>query len=365
MYDYKLITDEYKKHLANNRRSAYNVDDVMSKYNVTEKEAVDIIAERKKKCLGSLSGFIGRYGEAEGKKKYEHFKNVTTSTLENFIRRHGEIEGNKKYKKYMATRDTRSLKAYIKKYGDKANEMREYVSKARDNSSIQHFLKKFDGDLHKATKEYIKCNKKKSFTYQDKIEKYGLEAAKVSKYKSSELFRELCQEYEFEEAIDIYEAHLNKNKIVRLKNRTKFFKAKTNCISKQSLLFFSYLSELYPELDLKHGGNDKELFLKYKDGKINRKYFYDCLERKSNTIIEYHGKAYHPKENDNLDEWFNPFGVSGHDVLAKDKHKKEVAINNGYNSIIVYGSENKSDEKQNALNIGRKISESIKSNKKK
>jgi len=317
-YDYSKILRDYKEYLNSKRNNCFDPVQVSRKEIVTLVEAQATVNQRKNACLNTKEHFINRHGLDDGLKKHKHYMSTRdTRSYDVYVRKYGEEQGMIEYTKSCEYQKYVNLfENYDDIYGDEASETRERVSKSRNNSSIDHFLNKRNGNLTKATNDYITCNKKKSFTFNDKIEKYGYEHAKLSKYKSSIIFRDLCLEYDINEAIEVYESHLSNDKPVTL-NKSKYPKLSRSPHSKESIKFFEFLEKYYTDLYLQHSGNSNELSLKYKDGELIRRYFYDCIDHTSNTIIEYHGIAYHPKPTDNLNEWFDPFGKNGIDKFKK------------------------------------------------
>ncbi len=64
---------------------------------------------------------------------------------------------------------------------------------------------------------------------------------------------------------------------------------------------------------------------------------YDFISEDLGLIFEYHGTAFHPKENDT--EWVNPFGKTYESQFKLDSKKKETAEKLGYKYVAMYSDE--------------------------
>lgn len=131
---------------------------------------------------------ILKYGENEGRKKYENWKKTIKQNLNGFIERYGEDEGKRKYeifknKSLSALKDVdrknvknqRNINYWIE-LGYDEEESKIKVKEIQNTSSLKSFIKKY-GDVE-GQKKYIEVNKYKSQTIENMIRMYGEEEGK-------------------------------------------------------------------------------------------------------------------------------------------------------------------------------------------
>ena len=332
---------------------------------LTEEEAMIKIEEYKFKCGSKLENFIKRHGEEIGTVKHNEFREKSKHTLETFIIKYGEDIGREKYGEYLKTKDSNSfdwalkkangdvelaeeivkkrkksttvnLESMIKKYGDIdiAKEELSKIHKNRDGSSINYFLKKTNGDKKKAKELYHTHSIKKdcmSINYFLRKSNGDLELAKILQAKE-----------------------INKRSV-------SFFKA-----SKESLKIFI---PLYKYLR-KNGIFRDDIYLgvkgsnefKLHDLTRNKTYSYDFTITSLKTIVEYHGERFHPNVEkygfDYLKEnWGKEFNVNLEEKIDFDLNKKQTAIDNGYDYIEIWSSDDENTINEKLLKLKNKIYE--------
>lgn len=363
-----------------NRRSPYNVIDVMISKNVDEDTAKKLIEEHKLKTSQSLNGFLYRYGDELGKIKYQEFKDKSKPSIENYKKRYGE-SWEEKWLDYMSTRNTRSLKHFINKYGEEIGTIKfnETNEKWKYKLSLPHFIEKYGKDIgeekynaflkSKDSSSLEMCKKKHGDTNgvlvykkrcMDKdssslnffIKKYGdiigNDMYNIKCRNVSPIFNEMIKIYDKDTALEEYNNYiLNKPSnivknvidILQYKHRNNGKNFCKSPVSKSSIKLFSLLEKTLGR-NIRYGARKNELTL-YDD--INhKKYYYDCYDEKSNTIIEYNGSPFHPNENIPLIEqkdWYTLFGVSFEDALLNDKQKIKYAESLGYVVLVVWDYE--------------------------
>jgi hypothetical protein len=361
-----------KNTLMEKRGSMYDIENVAKKHNISLEEAQIVVDKRKSLTSGTLENYIKRYGEEQGPLRFKQSNQKSKSTKENFKLRYGEDWENR-WNYYMSSRRTKSLDHFIKKYGEK--EGKEHYEQSRANA-FKHqtlpYLIEMHGEIrgteiykeicakkgHSSTLEghisrygekegrklYKEHNLTKGYhsTLEGHIEKYGpLEGPKKyeeSCLRSSSVFRELEKLYGTKQATIKYKSltkeeikkHLPDNAI----KTPPYFKSKKGCVSKIATLFFEQLEECLGR-KLQYGTKKEEFVII--DKTTGRRYFYDCHDVLSNTLIEVHGVAFHPKEGDT--SWANPFGTKYEKIAEKDRKKKELAIQNGYKILVVWDNE--------------------------
>lgn len=363
------------------KSNPYCIEDVMNKHNISREEAIQKIAELKKKTTITLENLISKYGEEEGRKRFDSFRSKSAHTkekymekfgenwekhwttylaskscsLQKFIERYGEEIGKQKYEEYQNKKSfSNTLKGYIEKYGEvEGTKKYELVTKKRNVSSLSCFLERYGQE--EGLKRYEEVNAKKdSSSLKHFCQKYGDEEGKkrydIRLMQTSPLFCAIKKEYGEAEAIKAYSQYAEKKFDVVSKDYESIAKHKTNIknkrlskgpVSKESNLFFKTL-EIALDRKLQYGKKSDELKLSNID--TIRYFCYDCLDEASKTIIEFHGVAWHPKEGET--DWCNPFGTTYEKIRDRDVQKKQLAESNGYQYIVVYSDEVKTVDKR-------------------
>lgn len=364
-----LMLEKSKKRAMSNRGSNYCVENIIKRNSCTEKEAEDIIENLKSKTKGTLDNFIKRRGKEEGVKKFEEFKNKSCSTISNYKERYGE-SWLEKWEYFLNSRDSSSVEFLKSKYEDdwevyfnkqhshlkEGHTLKGLINKHgedkglrlyedllyRKTNTLERYVEKY-GDVAGSEKYIKSCElKSKYFSLESFINKYGEELGKkeyeLLKLRCSSVYRFLVDKYGIKKANEIY--FNNKNKDIlkeaslhtskHLLNKKRF----TGGVSKSSVSFFKKLSEFLGR-NLKYGSKKDELCIL--DSETGVRYYYDCYDKVSNTIIEFHGEPFHPKEGQY--DWVSFYGKTYNDIFTKDKRKKDIAVSNGYKYIVVWSRE--------------------------
>jgi len=137
-----------------------------------------------------------------------------------------------------------------------------------------------------------------------------------------------------EELADIkYKQYLSQVSLLHTKSKSN------GNISKSSIIFFDYLQEKLKSLNIDIFCQYGEFYINRND--INGRYFYDFVIPKLKVIVEYNGIAWHPKENDI--DFKTPFKQDYETLYNKDRNKKQLAIDNGFNYYIYWSDTSKTD----------------------
>lgn len=363
----KNISDRIKTETFNKRGSIYCVENVARRKNISIEEAHKIVEERKKKTSGALSNYISRYGEHDGKIKWEAFCQKSSHTKSKFIEKYGEQEGTSKWNSYCASKNI--MKSYIRKYGEtealvKFKELmdrksilskkesliarfgQEYydllIEKRKYKTSLEYLIKEYGHEAGLA-KFKLMCSKRdaRSYTYFLKKNKFNEEIA-LKEYRAacisaSPILAELTKIYGREEAMVRYTSHdFDKDSLnISIKSSIPHLKSKKGCTSSRGSSFFALLENKLGRC-LQYGTKSKELRLF--DELKNKIYYYDCFDIVTKTVIEYNGSGFHPRYGE-----FNFVNVAngkGYEhCYNHDKRKAEFAVEQGYNIIIVWDSE--------------------------
>ena len=344
----------------------------MLKHSLSRENAMLKVQELKNKTSGTLENFIRRHGEVKGTELFESFCKKSSHTEKSFKEKYGE-NWEFHWESYLKSKSS-GLNVLIAKYGENdgkkrfhdANEKRknqlkkesliekfgidgyDEISNKRKTGSLDFFIKKYGEDIGRI--KYKECCEKKSksscLSYY--IEKYGLEEGKQQYIKNvtkkSPIFAQLKKIYGEEKALDIYIKNKNKKEITKQYNlefinldkarKSKFFKKSRGCTSKESIKFFKVLEEKLKR-NLIYGTKKDEL--KIFDNEKIRTYYYDCYDPLTNTLIEFHGIAFHPKEGDF--KWISPYGRTYNEAYAYDKQKEKCAIISGFKYIKIYSDD--------------------------
>jgi len=368
------IYEENVKQINANRINPYDPYEVSNREMISFDEAIVLVEERKQKTSGSLETFISRYGDEEGHKRYREFANKCANTLEKYISIHGTENGKNEYEKYLETKSS-SLEMQIERYGEEegVKKYHEMIDKRKYSYSLEGHIEKY-GDQGIGIYEDVKQKKSKGNTLEGQIkihgevegkrryqlsvlkksrnssligfiENYGEDEGKkrfeLKRIKCSPIYQELRKIYPEETAMKLYLSGKSKKfdkakEKVRNNMQSIYFRSKSKGqVSNQSKTLFDKVSEIL-NVSLEYGNKKSEI--KIFDDENICFYFYDCYHRKSNTIIEYHGVAFHPKEGDY--EWTSPYGASYNEIRDRDLRKKNVAIKKGFNFIEIWSDEN-------------------------
>jgi len=111
--------------------------------------------DNRKNTVNTLEWYVNNFGEEEGKRRYDDKnKNIGKSSvgknsLEGFIKRYGEIDGKIKYEEFV-NKSKHTKEKYIKEFGENIgkDKWENYVDKKKSTSkrSIDYWLNVFDGD---------------------------------------------------------------------------------------------------------------------------------------------------------------------------------------------------------------------------
>ena len=349
------------------RHNPYNVDDVMKKFALSRENAESYIKDLKFRTSGSLASYIKRYGEVEGRERYDEFCRKSAHTEDTFKLKYGD-DWSERWKDYIASKDSRSddyfkkmcgenweevrnkfisdwsyklsFDGFKERYGDVEGERRYNEINLKKSNTLDSFKKKY-GDVDGETKYLEYRLSKDSSSLNFFVNKYG-ELIGTEKYnekckKSSPIYNALIKIYNSDVAEELYKSYINGDREIGVSlEKSKFFKPKTSHdnISKSSMIFFDALEQVLNR-KLKYGTRKDELCLF--DVENLKKYYYDCFDCLTNVIIEYHGIAFHYNGQD--ENWTGAFGKSANSSLVDDRLRREFAESLGYKYIVVWSDE--------------------------
>lgn len=351
----------------------------MLKYSLSEDDAIKRIEELKSKTSGTLENFIRRHGSEEGPKKFKIFSEKSSHTKEKYkirygedwevkwdeyrnskawgkkelIAKYGEEEGLKKFEERSKKRKASATKeALILKFGQDGYDK---IIESKKSGTLKNLILKYGEEIGNLKYKELNFAKSQSSTKSGYIKRFG-EGEGIKRYNKrrisiSPIFQQLKKKYGEIEALEIYQNYQDKrlivenhglNKIcINKKKASRFSKMSCGCVSKESDSFFKELSD-FLNRPLIYGSKKEEhqLF----DEANMKKYYFDCFDPLTNTLIEFHGVAYHPKIGDT--DWISAFGRTYEDAINYDTNKKNFALNSGYKYLVVYSDETKLKHKR-------------------
>jgi len=150
---HNLTKTEYDKIYPNNPRTSEKTRN--KKY--TLKDLTPELSDKLSKSH-TIKGYIEKYGDVEGRKKYfEMKKNKSYShSLDYCIKKYGDVEGRKKYTEINKSRAV-SKKKMIAKYGKEEGE-KKYNTWRYESKTLENYIKKYGED--EGLKRWIHKNRK-------------------------------------------------------------------------------------------------------------------------------------------------------------------------------------------------------------
>lgn len=356
-FDVDLIWNHCKKSMCFKRGNPYDIDSVMKKMGVSRDTASDVVKKRLDGCRQDLAGFISRHGDEMGREKYREFLDKSKTTEENYKKRYGK-DWESKWSQFKATRATRSLEHFVKKFGEaeglvyfeKCNKeyskkmSLEYLVATLGEVAGQEEFDRRNSKKDSSSREAVRARlsrKLKRPPSEEEVERYYTEGRK----KRSGVYQLLIKKFTLDEAEQKYADYKCKKVLcediaIELAGRMSMPKARfLGPCSKQSCSFFSEVQEKLGR-DLQFGTKSKEISLFDEDN--CRLYYYDCFDPESNTLLEFHGSAFHAHPSMSDEEKRSWFTISGHDAESKqkaDEAKIDFAKKSGYNVEIIWDKE--------------------------
>ena len=377
-YISKYGEEEGKKKFEINRKKAITLENMIAKYGKEEgyirynnfklklkntkgfdnykKTHPNVTIEEYKQLFNhtSLNSFIKKYGEEEGIKRFnlyrnknsdsnkqtrlayiekygkEEYKKTHCVSLENLIKKYGEEEGNKRWLKYLERQSfANSIEGYISRYGEDEGKQKwyEYIEKQRKSNkngsehfkyinSINYYINTYGEELGKIKyEEYKQKQDRSSLKYF--LKKYGDKEIAYQKYKEN--CKKSAQKH---------------HSYYSLQSQELF----------KSLYDFILLFDNNP--DIQYAELNKEYSLYDENGKIK---FYDF--RYKNIIIEFNGDYWHGnpiiyKENDIVRG-----SITAKQLWEQDQYKKELAEKHNFNILYIWENEYENDKITTIKNI--------------
>ena len=354
------------------KKLAVKLEDYINKYGANDGPIKYDVWKNRFKNRFTLSWFIKKYGEEEGKQKYNEKNKKSAGSLESFVNRYGEETGKQKYdefrkkcivkneikndpnSKYNNRKFDRTLEYWINKCNGDIEQAKIKLKERQNTSSLEKFIQRHGEEEGKI--KYIETNKNKAPTLQNYIKLYGEKEGKLqyNKWKDKMIGRYslswFIQKYGEKEGIIKREEWINKfkgkdslslawfirkygNKDGKIKYKV-FWKNRLEKIKNVSLISIIFFEKLLNKLKennlnfLKIYFNDNE-YLFY----INNTEFSiikpDFYIKDINLVIEFYGDYWHrnPNKYENTQEIQNIWNHDSNRIkILKQKYKCNVII---------------------------------------
>jgi hypothetical protein len=261
-----------------------------------EEEGIKRFEEFRQKSAQTLENFTKRYGEEEGQLRHQMFlkKIKTGGSLEGFIGRYGEEEGLKKYSEYIANISYKnSLNYYKEKYGEEEGQIRyeEVVRKRTKKFKLEGWIEEFGEE--EGTRKWHEHNQKKVTDLTKYLDSYGEKQFHLlfkKRFVKLEPIKNILFEY-----LDTKQTSAVLQKIWDTGIIIK--KGQQSSISARNLL--RPIHEFIKSLGLKNSyyGWDNKKEKIFEDLNTGKKYRFDYISEDLKLAIEYDGKYYHGTED--------------------------------------------------------------------
>ena len=154
------------------------------------------------RCSKTLEEYQELYGIEDGYKRFRHRieSRIHTLSKDGFIERFGEIEGIKKYNQYCENHDTASLSSFIKRYGEEIGTKRynAHCTRLSYCNSLDYYIEKYGEEIgEKKYKEVLisRCSRSgKSYSMVSQQLFWSLYEYLDSSQKENCFFAELNKE---------------------------------------------------------------------------------------------------------------------------------------------------------------------------
>lgn len=247
----------------------------------------------------TLDGMIRRYGEVEGRSRFETYRNKQSysNTLEYKKEKYGWDK--EKFEEYNKSRAV-TLDNLIKKYGEVEGKKRfeNYRKRQAYTNSLDYFVETLGYDNGK--REYERVNSEKSLTLENMIRVHG-------EIKGPQVYEEIIKK-------------------------------------KNSAAYHSKISQkLFTQLDDMNG--DELSFYASKNTEFgmcssSRYYFFDYTLPETRKIIEFNGDYWHANPKMYNSTWIHPVTKkNAHEIWCFDSEKIDFARKKGYEVMVVWESD--------------------------
>jgi len=327
-------------------------------YKYGKEEGEKIYNEKKSKIKYGirLNDLIKKYGEIEGRERYENWKKAVAGNKENFIRRHGDkaIEKFEEFKKKCIIKkeirsdpsskyNNRIFNSQLQFYKDKGlneEEAKEKLSERQTTSNLENLIKKYGEKIGK--EKYFEYNKRKINNLQNFIERYGQidGVDKFEKYKDTlKIIR--SKEYLIKKhGFDWYSKFVNRK--VNYFGKNTYSKISFYLFEKIVIEIGKYFEKIY------YGEKEYTFYFRDKEFSLIKPDFYI---KDINYCIEFYGDFWHKNPN------IKKYNDSQYDFIReRDKRRiKTIEDSFGVKIDIVWESDYRENPEKTIKEIIDKI----------
>ena len=289
--------------------------------------------EKKRKFFTSLEGYIQKYGEEEGQRRYKEKcinisngkKRNKTGTIDYYLNKYGDEIGLIEWNKYIVKLKKRhTLNSLIEKHGleEGTKRFNDFVEKSK--VTLENFIKRHGEELGKLKwKEYkVKLRNNNYFCFGWWLKKfnndYDLASEKYKEFQTRDLswFVKKYGEIKGKENYDKW--------VVKSRPSTGFF----SVISQE---LFKSIDEILidmnsTEICFYHDKNEEKQISKFK---------VDFLFK--NKVIEFYGVYFHMDPRFfKVDDFNQMVGLTSEQIWKKDEERMNIIKNNGYQTLIIW-----------------------------
>ena len=298
----------------------------------SEEETSNIIAKLQSERSLSLQRAIDTYGEYEGIKKFNEYKEKRNNTLSE----------KRKLDPMYGAMYSKTINPETGKYyeGDALIEKRrEFCKEAFYKGSLKNAQNIREGKTKTVWQKEYWINK--GFTEDEAMQKiYEIMPHNGIDYYIQKYGEELGI-VKYNQRIEKYKNTMSSKSPEEMMQIIKKRAVKSHKVSKSSIKFFNELiKRLQAESIIFHKiyMNTNEYYIY--DHERHTIYFYDFCIPDINVIIEFNGIKYHPYYTINgseLKEWKSLFyNISGEYQRDRDLRKKEIAETNGFSYLVIW-----------------------------
>lgn len=258
-------------------------------------------------------------------------KEFNSNSLEKCIKKYGEEEGKKRWEKYCKSISI-TLNKFIEKYGEEEGKRRwdSYREKQRITNTFEYKKEKYGMTFE----EFDSYNKSRACTLKNLIKKHGEEEG--IKIWNDYIFKQaytttreyFIEKYGENEGIEKWTTFNNS----RLTRRS---------FSKESQVLFDELikNDLFKNHKIYYATNNYEY--EVLSPKTNKLYYLDFFDKDLNICIEFNGMKYHPhpdlyREDDIFKTPFEKEGKIVKEIWEKEKYRNDYLKSIGIDTIIVW-----------------------------
>jgi very-short-patch-repair endonuclease len=306
------------------------------------------------KSASTLEGCILKFGEKEGKKRYEQACNKKAHTIDNYVKLYGEIKGREKFaEKCENNKGNKTIERFVKKYGDADGRKRFRLMREKEKKkhTLESYIQKYGEDEgvilynEKIMKLHFGSSK------EGFIKKYGVidGPKKMKQAKDHKSLQSFKRKYGEKEGAEKYEKHIE---LCRFRNTKDFYISKYGIeLGERKYLHWcthsaigvSGFSKISQQLFELIDSNTENTYYAIKNKEFHkqhkkRSFFYDYVNVDRKKVIEFNGDVFHgnPDIYRNTDKP-NPYNdLTCEQIWIEDAEKQAIIKNLGFDVLVIW-----------------------------